>query len=128
MALVAIPTVFISLRIYKFFVPNPPANTYNPETGIGRGAPGFQTGSRRVALPSHIAMRIKLGDEVSADEITEALEQERLRLEKIERDEAEAEELARQGIKTLKVPDSVDTDWLPAGATIKPGQARRRKK
>jgi hypothetical protein len=72
-----------------------------------------------------------MGEEVTAEEVTEALELERERLEKEERDKAEKEERERKGVKTMKIPVGVDEEWLPAGATTVGGgkaQARRRKK
>lgn len=129
------PVVLASSRLYYYFKPDPKPSSYNPETGLGRGAPGFLTGSRKVALPLHIAARIKMGEEVSPEEITEALEEQRLLELEEERKRLLAEERAereRNGIKEMKIPDSVDEDWLPAGATNvgggRGGAARRRKK
>ncbi|WFD33709.1 hypothetical protein MCUN1_000522 [Malassezia cuniculi] len=47
---------------------------YDPATGIGRGAPGFQTNVKRIALPADIVRRIRAGEQVSAEEITAAQE------------------------------------------------------
>ena len=129
----AVPLTLASYRIYTYLFPSSPPNTYDPTTGLGRGAPGFQTGSRKVSLPLHIAARIRLGEEVTADEVTEALALERERLEREERDEEERRERERRGVKTMKVPETVDEEWLPKGATVIGGQkgaggARRRKK
>ncbi|ORY89664.1 hypothetical protein BCR35DRAFT_275436 [Leucosporidium creatinivorum] len=128
----AVPIFLASSRLYYFFKPDPKPDAYNPETGLGRGAPGFLTGSRKVALPLHIAARIKMGEEVTPEEITEALEEQRLKEEEEERKRLLAEERERSGAKTMKIPDSVDEDWLPAGATSvgggRGGAARRRKK
>lgn len=126
----AVPVFLASSRIYSYFKgsSSPKAEKYNPETGIGRGAPGFLTGSKRVQLPLHIAMRIKLGEEVTAEEITEALEEQRLQEEAEERKRLEQEERERSGVKTMKIPDSVDEEWLPAGATqIGGGKGARRR-
>lgn len=123
----AVPVFLISTRIYKYLKPAS-AQTYDPKTGIGRGAPGFTTNTRKVAIPRHLAERIRAGEDVSAEEVTAALEEERERLEKEEREQREREEAEARGKKTMKVPESVDEDWLPAGATQKGGQARRRKK
>ena len=67
---------------------------------------GFMTGSKRVALPLHIAARIKMGEEVSAEEITEALQLQKEQEEREERRRLEAEEAAKAGCKPI--PDSVD--------------------
>lgn len=125
------PIFLASSRIYSYFngSGSTKADTYDEKTGIGRGAPGFLTGSQRVKLPLHIAMRIKLGEEVTAEEITEALEEQRLQEEAEERKRLAKEEREKAGLK--KIPDSVDEDWLPAGATqVGGGQkgARRRGK
>ncbi|WFD22968.1 hypothetical protein MEQU1_001652 [Malassezia equina] len=45
---------------------------YDPRTGLGRGAPGFQTNVQRVALPAELVARIRAGEQVSAEEITAA--------------------------------------------------------
>lgn len=129
----AVPVFLASSRIYSYFKGSGKANTFNKETGIGRGAPGFLTGSKKVALPLHIAMRIKLGEEVTAEEITEALEEQRLQEEAEERKRLLEEEREREraaGVKMMKIPDTVDEEWLPAGATQIGGAkgARRRAK
>ncbi|KAL0960898.1 hypothetical protein HGRIS_005907 [Hohenbuehelia grisea] len=40
--------------------------------GIGKGAPGFQTGTRKLKVTPEIAARIRRGEEVTAAEITAA--------------------------------------------------------
>ncbi len=52
----------------------PSNRPYDPSTGIGRGAPGFTTNVAQVRIPADIAARIRAGEEVSADEITRALD------------------------------------------------------
>lgn len=64
------------------------------------------TGSKRVALPVHIAARIKMGEEVSAEEITEALALQKEQQEREERRRLEAEAAEAAGRKPI--PDSVD--------------------
>lgn len=54
-------------------------------TGIGRGAKGFMTGTKRVALPVHLAARVRLGEYVSPEEITEALQLQKEQEEREER-------------------------------------------
>ncbi|UZJ53944.1 hypothetical protein CBS101457_003264 [Exobasidium rhododendri] len=63
------------------------SKAYDPKTGLGRGAPGFQTNIKRIAVPPEIIARIRAGEEVSADEITAAQD-------KMRRDEEEKERLA----------------------------------
>lgn len=50
------------------------SQAYDPKTGLGRGAPGFQTNIQRIAVPPEIIARIRAGEEVSAEEITRAQE------------------------------------------------------
>ncbi|GAA5823922.1 hypothetical protein JCM5353_007337 [Sporobolomyces roseus] len=97
-----------------------PQKTYNPTTGIGRGAPGFQTGVKKVAIPPELAARIRAGEDVSAEEVTEALDKERERMRK----EEEEEERLKSGGK--KLPEGVDSEWLQPGA-LGNGKTRRRK-
>ncbi|SCZ89844.1 BZ3500_MvSof-1268-A1-R1_Chr9g10615 [Microbotryum saponariae] len=127
----AIPVFMISIRVRNYLKGSSGANTYDPKTGLGKGAPGFTTaGTRKVALPAHLVARIKSGEDVSAEEVTEALELEEERLRREAQDALEAEQRAKKGIKTMKVPENVDSSWLPAGSTIVGGSggARRRKK
>ncbi|PWN33002.1 uncharacterized protein FA14DRAFT_192045 [Meira miltonrushii] len=62
---------------------DPRNQAYDPKTGLGRGAPGFQTNIKRIAVPPEIIARIRAGEEVSAEEITRAQE-------KMQREEAKA--------------------------------------
>jgi hypothetical protein len=108
--------------------PSSKAPTYDAKTGLGRGAPGFLTGSKQVRLPVEIAARIRLGEEVTAEEITEALRVQKEIEEEEARREKERLEREQRGIK--RVPVGVDTDWLPAGALegAQGGKNRRRRK
>lgn len=67
------------------------SQAYDPKTGLGRGAPGFQTNVKRIAVPPEIIARIRAGEEVSADEITRA--QEKMQREQ----EAQARQHEQQG-------------------------------
>lgn len=78
-------------------------NTYDPSTGIGRGAPGFQTGSTRVALPASIVARIRMGEEVGSEEITEALEEE----ERKRKEEEEERRRQREADERVSLPLSL---------------------
>lgn len=128
--MVGLPVAFVGYRIYRFLSSGAGAGTttarrnYDPKTGLGRGAPGFQTGVKRVAIPPALAARIRAGEEVSAEEVTEAIEAERERL---------AQEEAAEAAKAnkVKLPENVDEDWLPAGMTDVgkgKGATRRKKK
>ena len=91
--------------------------------GIGKNVPGFLTGSKRVQLPPDIILRIQLGEEVTGEEITAALDkikadEEKARAERVKREEYER----RTG---TKVKEGVDVDFLPAVAGG--GKSRRRK-
>jgi len=89
------------------------------EKGIGRGAAGFQTNVRRIAVPPEIAARIRRGEQVSAEEITEAQER------------AKRQEEGANGEAAAGKKSKVDDEWLPAsakkadGAT---GTGKRRKR
>lgn len=126
--LLSLPLAYLSYRFYARLTTVPPSQRpYDPKTGIGRGAPGFQTGVRKVAIPKDLMERIKRGEEVSADEITRGIERERERLEREERSDASASE---EESPRRKMPETVDEDWLPAGsagASAK-NKSRRRKK
>uniref|UniRef100_A0A0K3CD20 Uncharacterized protein n=1 Tax=Rhodotorula toruloides TaxID=5286 RepID=A0A0K3CD20_RHOTO len=103
--LVSLPLAYLSYRFYVRLTTIPPSQRpYDPKTGIGRGAPGFQTGVRKVAIPKDLMERIKRGEELGSA----------------------GEEEAEQ----RKLPENVDEEWLPAGATGSSGKnkTRRRKK
>ncbi|BGP41046.1 hypothetical protein JCM10450v2_005064 [Rhodotorula kratochvilovae] len=118
--LVSLPVAYIGYRIYRSLLSiSPTSLPYDPKTGVGRGAPGFQTGVRRVAIPPALAARIRAGEDVSAEEVTAALEAEK---ERIAREEVAEEE------DRVKLPEGVDEEWLPAGALGGKNKARRRKK
>lgn len=118
--LLSVPVAYVGYRVCRALLSTPVSKRpYDPKTGVGRGAPGFQTGVRRVAIPPHIAARIRAGEEVSGEEITAALEVERERLDREEREGAE---------EKVKLPEGVDEDWLPAGAVSGKKKARSRKK
>ncbi|KAN0066444.1 hypothetical protein ACQY0O_000538 [Thecaphora frezii] len=90
---------------------------YDPKTGIGRGAPGFQTGVKRLAVTPEIAARLRAGEQVSQEEIEASVAK------------AQAARNASVTASAIKVNPNVDTDWLPAGHTQSPrGAAKRSKK
>ncbi|KAK4054298.1 DNA-dependent ATPase fun30 [Microbotryomycetes sp. JL221] len=119
----SVPVFLLCTRIYKFLYP-PSSRPYDPKTGIGRGAPGFQTATKRVRLPADLVARIKRGEEVSAEEVTAALERQKLADE-------QAATSSETEAQTKNLPDNVDEDWLPKGAssgTAKTGGSARRRK
>ncbi|GAA5943477.1 hypothetical protein JCM1841_003059 [Sporobolomyces salmonicolor] len=118
--ILSLPAVYLTYRLFTRLTSSS-SKPYNPSTGIGRGAPGFQTGVRRVAIPPALAARIRAGEDVSAEEVTAALEAEKERIAKEEEEEEEREK--------KKIPKGVDEDWLPAGTVGGGnGKAKRRKK
>lgn len=73
---------------------------YDPKTGIGKGAPGFTTNVRKVAVPPEIMARIRAGEQVSGEEITAA--QEKIRREEEERERREANGVSEESETTTK--------------------------
>ncbi|KAK4704821.1 hypothetical protein P7C70_g1384, partial [Phenoliferia sp. Uapishka_3] len=103
----SLPVIYFSRQAYANYV----EKQRLLKQGIGRGVPGFLTGSQKVALPLAIVARIRMGEDVSAEEITEAINAEKareIRLAEIEAEEAaaaEAEKNWKAGeLKPLKVP------------------------
>ncbi|CAD6893895.1 unnamed protein product [Tilletia controversa] len=70
----AVPVVALVLAFAPFFFDKKRRGVgeYDPKTGIGRGAPGFQTSVKRVAVPAALAARIRAGEQVSPEEIEAA--------------------------------------------------------
>lgn len=96
--LLALPPCAILLALTPFIGRKKPpgSGAYDPKTGLGRGAPGFQTNVARIAVPAHIVARIRAGEDVSAEEITRAQDEARRAAEK------EAEASAREAAKGTK--------------------------
>ena len=112
--LVAVPIVLVALAFSPFFGQSKghggvTRKAYDPKTGIGRGAPGFQTNVARVAIPPDLAARIRAGEEVSADEITQALED------------------VRKGTYKPKAERERE-EWLPAGTSNSTKQRKTAKR
>lgn len=80
----------------------PYTGAYDPNTGLGRGAPGFQTNIKKVSISPALAARIRAGENVSADEVTRDLEQQRQALSS-----------SSSAVDSPPVPENVDPDWLP---------------
>ncbi|CAH7685926.1 hypothetical protein BY996DRAFT_4584358 [Phakopsora pachyrhizi] len=80
------------------------------EQGIGRGVDGFQTSVRKVSVPIEIIERIRRGEDVSAEEITRATQQQ-------------------QNIGTTTSHEKskgIDQDWLP-NSSLNQKSSRRKK-
>lgn len=86
---------------------------YDPSTGLGRGAPGFQTNIQKVSISPGLAARIRAGEDVSAEEVTRDLEQQKL----LAQQGRSAGGLGGAADQSKPLPESVDPDWLPAGLT-----------
>ncbi|EPQ31875.1 uncharacterized protein PFL1_00074 [Pseudozyma flocculosa PF-1] len=89
---------------------------YDPKTGIGRGAPGFQTGVKRLAVTPEIAARLRAGENVSQEEIEASIAK------------AQAAQKSSTSSSSVKVNPNVDNDWLPAGHGQSPRAASKKSK
>ncbi|GAA5859858.1 hypothetical protein JCM8547_004360 [Rhodosporidiobolus lusitaniae] len=116
--LVSLPALYLSYRLFSSFVLPSSSKPYDARTNPhGKGAPGFQTATRRVKIPEELAARIRAGEEVSGEEVTAALEREKERMRKEEEEEA----------GKAKLPAGVDAEWLPASALGGKNKSRKRK-
>lgn len=68
------------------------------KTGIGKGAPGFQTGVKKIAVTPEIAARLRAGEQVSSEEIEEAVTAAKAQQEKKDIPENQEED---------------ENEWLP---------------
>lgn len=115
---VAVPVLYVAHLLYKFSTSGP---SQSAPKRFGRGAVGFETGSKKVRIPrkfpsdgtassglditmkltradaADIAARIRDGEEVSGEEITAALDKIRREELELERLEREAEEKLLRG-------------------------------
>jgi hypothetical protein len=78
-------------------------------TGIGRGAPGFQTNVRRIAVTPAIAARLHAGEQVSPEEISAA--QAAMASEAAGAVPVEEKEKAEKKEPSRTVAE--DNEWLP---------------
>ncbi|SPO23447.1 uncharacterized protein UTRI_02126 [Ustilago trichophora] len=85
---------------------------YDPKTGLGRGAPGFQTGVKRMAVTPEIAARMRAGEQVTAEEIEAAV--------------AKAQSQSQANSTAVRNPN-VDQDWLPQGGKSPAGKKSKRR-
>lgn len=94
------------------------------------------TSTRKVALPAALAERIRNGEEVNGEEVTAALEAERARLDKEEREGQEGGAQKSSGKrrqdepKEVVIPSGVDIGWLPPNVSTgaAKGAGRRKRK
>jgi len=87
---------------------------YDPKTGIGKGAPGFQTSVKRIAVTPEIAARMRAGEQVSQEEIAEAV--------------ARAQSSASSSTTHTASKPQVEDEWLPETVTKKSTNRRTRKR
>ncbi|GAK63775.1 uncharacterized protein PAN0_003c1983 [Moesziomyces antarcticus] len=85
---------------------------YDPKTGLGRGAPGFQTGVKRVAVTPEIAARMRAGEQVSAEEIEASI--------------ARAQSQSQASSSAVRNPN-VDQDWLPQAGRSPAGKKNKKR-
>ncbi|PPQ66968.1 hypothetical protein CVT26_009999 [Gymnopilus dilepis] len=104
--------------------------------GIGKGAPGFQTGVRRVRVTPEIAARIRRGEEVTPEEIEAASraadeEEERQKLSPSSKPAPSPVGLPRGVIEERddrhlinRKENEIDNEWLPESIT-KPAKRKK---
>ncbi|KAK9893776.1 hypothetical protein P389DRAFT_174638 [Cystobasidium minutum MCA 4210] len=108
-----IPILFViawKLGIFNWglFPADPRKQAYDPKTGIGRGAPGFQTNVRRIAVPRSELHKYGLAPE----------EEERI----LKQNGSSSGSSTSNNVKKTN-------EWIPEGHERKktPGKARKRK-
>lgn len=77
-------------------------------TGIGRGAPGFQTSVRRIAVTPAIAARLRAGEQVSPEEIAAAQAA-------MTADAAGAMPAEERKDQKETTSNAAENEWLPEG-------------
>ncbi|KAF9030793.1 hypothetical protein BDZ89DRAFT_939320 [Hymenopellis radicata] len=93
--------------------------------GIGKGAPGFQTGVRRVRVTPEIAARIQRGEEVSPEEIAASI----ARAEQEEANPGSSSPKQAKPTKRSPTPPSEPVnEWLPETVTGSKKQGKKRRK
>ena len=92
--------------------------------GIGKGAPGFQTGVKRIRVTPEIAARIRRGEEVSPEEIARAAAEAELSEARrvpdetpVPRDEKESE-----------AKSEAVNEWLPENITTPKKKAKGKRR
>ncbi|KAF8208763.1 hypothetical protein K438DRAFT_1573587 [Mycena galopus ATCC 62051] len=96
--------------------------------GIGKGAPGFQTGVRKIRVPPELMARIRAGEDVSPDEIAAAS----ARMEAEERGETvepvPKAKKAKPKAVVEEVPSDPANEWLPEGLTAPKKRSKGKRK
>ncbi|KAJ7069944.1 hypothetical protein C8F01DRAFT_1114686 [Mycena amicta] len=93
--------------------------------GIGKGAPGFQTSVKRVRVPPEIMERIRRGEDVSAEEVTAAME----RMNAEEKATTSPSSSPKPKKSTPKPPPTEPVnEWLPEGITAPQKRAKGKRK
>ncbi|CCF53058.1 hypothetical protein NDA18_003136 [Ustilago nuda] len=113
---VLIPLIIVGAVASRFFGAGKKGGytgKYDPKTGLGRGAPGFQTGVKRMAVTPEIAARMRAGEQVSQEEIEEAL--------------ARAQSQNAGSSTAIRNPN-VDQDWLPQGGRSPAGNKSNKRR
>ncbi|KIY69319.1 hypothetical protein CYLTODRAFT_372904 [Cylindrobasidium torrendii FP15055 ss-10] len=91
-------------------------------TGIGKGAPGFQTNVRRVRVTADVAARIQRGEQVSPDEIAASIARAQ------REDESAANSTSTSAKSPPTPPPEPENEWLPQNLSSGKKQPKRRKK
>ncbi|PFH53285.1 hypothetical protein AMATHDRAFT_137635 [Amanita thiersii Skay4041] len=101
--------------------------------GIGKGAPGFQTNVKKISVTPEIAARLRRGEDVSPEEITEASAlaekvREASKLHSGGPTHFEERVERRINLDLKRLESSVENEWLPEAITKpkKRGNPRRR--
>ncbi|KAF8513925.1 hypothetical protein BU17DRAFT_94963 [Hysterangium stoloniferum] len=114
LAWVIVPIVLVPLGLY---IRSRLAARKLARTGIGRGAPGFQTSVRKLAVTPEIAARLRAGEQVSPEEIAAATAAAGAKV---------TEE--RRSVEPVVVADDEENEWLPEGIRqAKTGGTKSRK-
>ncbi|PWN50349.1 hypothetical protein IE53DRAFT_315964, partial [Violaceomyces palustris] len=97
---------------------------YDPKTGIGRGAPGFQTGVKKLQVTPEIAARLRNGENVSQEEMEESLK--RFQESKATQGMTTAINKSRNQVKKEKMVQ--DNEWLShLSSSPSPSGGRKKK-
>ncbi|KAG8747579.1 hypothetical protein FRC12_014036 [Ceratobasidium sp. 428] len=145
----ALLPVYGILAVTVFLVGRYVDNTYirpPSKTGFGKGAPGFMTNVRKVAITPELAERLRRGEEVTPEEIAaaqaEAAKNPTVTIRRrdiVERDDrlgttddSDREPDTRGGKKARRAggAEASENEWMPQGHTrpaVRGSRGRRRK-
>ncbi|KAF8598620.1 hypothetical protein BDV93DRAFT_609729 [Ceratobasidium sp. AG-I] len=111
------------------------------KTGFGKGAPGFMTNVRKVAITPELAERMRRGEEVTPEEIAaaqaEAAKNPTVTIRRrdiVERDDRptsdsdDREPDTRGSKKARKTADTSENEWIPEGHTRPAARRPQRRK